>query len=98
MWAGQLAEYPDVYSFKRRIFRSLPSEFRQHLTLYNGITPEMSTIDAIVRQTRHLKQTLTSLRVGCRTDRQLEQGALTVTKSGPQRPTRQHDDQRYQRL
>jgi len=97
MWAGRLAEYPDVYSFKRRIFRSLPSEFHRHLTLYDGITPEMSTIDAIVRQTQHLEQTLTSLRVGRRTDRQLEQGALTVTKSGPQRPTRQRDDQRYQR-
>jgi len=27
-WAGQLAEYPDVYSFKRRIFGSLLGKFR----------------------------------------------------------------------
>ena len=26
-WAGRLAEYPDIYSFKRRIFGSLPGEF-----------------------------------------------------------------------
>lgn len=28
MWAGCLTEYPDPYSFRRRLFRGLPVEFR----------------------------------------------------------------------
>jgi len=93
-WAGRLAEYPDVYSFKRRIFGSLPGEFRQHLALFKNISPEISTIDQIVQETRHLEQTLTSLKVGRSTDRQ---PVLADAQSGLQRSTRPQDDQCYQR-
>ena len=93
-WAGRLAEYPDIYSFKRRIFGSLPSEFRRHLALFKSISPEVSTIDQIVQETRHLEQTLTSLKVGRSTERQ---PVLADAQSGPQKPTRQRDEQRYQR-
>jgi len=94
-WAGQLAEYPDVYSFKRRIFRSLPGKFCQHLALFKNISSEISTIDQIVQETQYLEQTLTSLKVGCSTNRQ---PVLADAQSGLQRSTRPQDDQCYQRL
>jgi len=33
MWAGRLAQYPDNYSFKRRIMNGLPSDCLYHLTM-----------------------------------------------------------------
>jgi hypothetical protein len=49
MWAGRLAQYPDEYSFKRRLLNGLPMEYRQHLIMYNGVSAENSSIDDIVR-------------------------------------------------
>jgi hypothetical protein len=47
-WAGRLAQYPDPYSFKRRLFNELPDKYQHHLALYNGISAEHSSIDDIV--------------------------------------------------
>jgi hypothetical protein len=48
LWAGWLAQYPDRYSFKRRLLNGLPTEYQDHLALYKGVTAECSTIDEIV--------------------------------------------------
>lgn len=61
-WAGRLAQYPDTYSFKRRLFNGLPDEYRRHLALYDGISAEHSSIDDIVQKARQLEKTLISLR------------------------------------
>jgi hypothetical protein len=49
-WAGRLAQYPDPYSFKRRLLNGLPDEYRHHLALYDGISAEHSSIDEIVQK------------------------------------------------
>jgi hypothetical protein len=48
MWAGRLAQYPDAYSFKRRLLNGLLIEFWNHLVLFDGISAEHSLIDKIV--------------------------------------------------
>jgi hypothetical protein len=50
MWARRLAQYPDPYSFKRRLLNGMPSEYRQHLALYDSISAEHSSIDDIVQK------------------------------------------------
>jgi len=96
-WAGRLTEYPDAYSFRRRLFKDLPAEFRRHLALYEGISPEMSTLDEIVQRTRHLEKTLTSLKVGRAIERQPDQGVSVASGGGLQRSNRPRIDQQYQR-
>jgi hypothetical protein len=87
MWAGRLAQYPDPYSFKRRLLNGLPSEFRHHLALYNGISAEHSSIDDIVREARHLEKTLISLRSGRNNEKQPALGTASVpVGASPQRP------------
>ena len=49
-WAGQIAQYPDLYSFKRRLFNGLPEEYQRHLALYDGISAKHSTIDNIMQK------------------------------------------------
>jgi hypothetical protein len=61
MWAGQLAQYPDQYSFKRRLLNGMPAKYKHHLALYEGISAEHSSIDDIVRRAQHLEKTLISL-------------------------------------
>jgi len=48
MWAGRLAQYPDQYSFKRRLFNGMPEEYQHHLALFKGISAEHSSLDAIL--------------------------------------------------
>ncbi len=86
MWAGRLAQYPDPYSFKRRLLNGLPPEYRHHLALYNGISAEHSSIDDIVREARHLEKTLVSLKSGRGTEKQPAQGTATPIGNGPQKP------------
>jgi len=57
MWAGQLAQYPDDYSFKRRIMNGLPSDCLYHLTMYDKLTAEHSSMEDIVQKARHYEQT-----------------------------------------
>jgi hypothetical protein len=47
MWAGRLAQYPDSYSFKRRLLNGLSREYRNHLALYEGISAEHSSINVL---------------------------------------------------
>jgi hypothetical protein len=61
LWAGRLAQFPDIYSFKRRLLNGLPFEYRQHLALYDGITAEHSSIDEILLRARRLERTLSAL-------------------------------------
>jgi Zinc knuckle len=83
LWAGRLAQFPDPYSFKRRLLNGLPAEYRHHLTLFDGITPEHSSITDIVLRAQCLEKTLTSMRSGC------VQNPTTVTPATDtlQRPT-----------
>ena len=48
MWARQLAQYPDQYSFKKRLLKRMPAEYQHHLVLYDGISAKHSLIDDIV--------------------------------------------------
>jgi len=48
MWAGQLAQYPDNYSFKQRIMNGLPSNCLYHLTMYNKLIAKHSSMEDIV--------------------------------------------------
>ena len=86
MWAGRLAQYPDPYSFKRRLLHGLPMEYRHHLALYNSISAEHSSIDDIVRKAQHLEKTLISLRSGRGAEKQPVQGTATPIGNGPQKP------------
>jgi hypothetical protein len=98
MWAGWLTEYPDPYSFWRKLFRGLPFEYRQHLALYNGISPEMSTIDDIVQQARNLEVTLISLKTGWGPERMPKVGVLVIARHGPQSSTKPRDKQLLRNL
>ena len=64
MWAGRLAQYPDAYSFKQRLLNGLPTEYRNHLVLYEGISAEHSSIDDIVQKTRRYEKILVTLKPG----------------------------------
>ena len=57
MWARWLAQHPDNYSFKQRIMNSLLSDCLYHLTIYNKLTAKHSSIEDIVWQAWHYKQT-----------------------------------------
>jgi len=85
MWARRLSQYPDDYSFKRRIMNSLPSDCLYHLTMYNKLTAEHSSMEDIMRQARHYEQTQASLKVGHNIKRQPSQGSSMPTTSGQQR-------------
>jgi hypothetical protein len=93
MWAGQLTEYPDPYSFWRKLFRGLPFEYRQHLALYNGISPETSTIDNIVQWARNLEVTLILLKTGQGPERMPEVGVSVIAGCRPQSSMKPHDKQ-----
>jgi hypothetical protein len=64
LWARWLVQYPDPYSFKRRLLNGMPAEYRHHLALYNGISAEHSSINDIVQRAQHLEKTLISLKLG----------------------------------
>jgi len=64
LWAGRLAQYPDLYSFKRRLLNRLLTEYRNHLTLYQGISAEHSLIDDIVHQARQYEKILATMGPG----------------------------------
>ena len=85
MWAGRLAQYPDPYSFKRRLLNGMPPEYRHHLALYDGISAEHSTIDEIVRRARKLEKTLVLLKTVRIPDRNPQQGTASPAISGVQR-------------
>ena len=86
MWAGRLAQYPDPYSFKRRLLKGMPAEYRQHLALYDGISAEHSSIDDIVQKARQLEKTLISLKLGQGTDKPSTPASTSPAGSGYQRP------------
>jgi hypothetical protein len=92
LWAGRLAQYPDEYSFKRRLFNGLPSELRYHLALYEGVSAEQSTISAIVSKARHIEKTLISLRSGRKPDERSAYEAGTIGTR--QRSVRSNDQSR----
>ena len=50
MWAGQLAQHPDDYSFKWRIMNGLPSDCLYHLAMYDKLTAKHSSIEDIMQQ------------------------------------------------
>jgi len=93
MWAGRLAQYPDPYSFKRRLLNGMPAEYKHHLALYEGISAEHSSIDDIVRRARHLEKTLISLGSGKSTGRQSEDGTSTLPGGTTQKPAGTHERQ-----
>ena len=88
MWAGRLTQYPDEYSFKRRLLNGLPSDLRYHLALYDGVSAEHSSINEIVSKARHLEKTLISIRSGRRTEGQSMPGTPGNTGATPQRSER----------
>jgi hypothetical protein len=94
MWAGRLAQYPDPYSFKRRLLNGMPSEYRHHLALYDGVSAEHSSIDEIVQKARHLEKTLTSLRSGRGADKQHTPNAPVPTGNGQHKAVRPQYNQR----
>jgi hypothetical protein len=61
LWAGRLAQYPDEYSFKRRLYNGLPEDYKHHLALYEGISTEHSSIDDIVQKARKYEKIMISL-------------------------------------
>jgi hypothetical protein len=58
MWAGRLAHYPNPYSFKRRLLNGLPTEYRNHLALYEGVSAEHSSIDDIILKARRYEKAM----------------------------------------
>ena len=64
MWAGRLAQYPDAYSFKQSLLNGLPTEYRNHLVLYKGISAEHSSINDIVQKARRYEKILVTLKPG----------------------------------
>jgi hypothetical protein len=78
LWAGQLAQFPDSYSFKRRFLNGLPVEHQHHLALFEGITPEHSSITDIVLRARRLEKTLIFMRSGRMPDRYSAQSPVTA--------------------
>ena len=86
MWAGRLAQYPDPYSFKRRLFNGLPEEYRRHLALHEHVSAEHSSIDDIVSSARRLEKTLTTMKTVRGPDRPPMQGVVTTGRTGYQRP------------
>jgi hypothetical protein len=93
LWAGRLAQYPDEYSFKRRLFNGLLMEYRQHLTLYNGISAEHSSIDNIMLKAQCLEKTLISMRSGRRLERYSAQSPAMIAVASPQREVTSRDRQ-----
>jgi hypothetical protein len=85
LWAGRLAQYPDEYSFRRRLFGGLLMEHRQHLTLYDGISAEHSSIDDIMLKAQCLEKTLISMRSGRGFERQSVQSPAIPAVANPQR-------------
>ena len=64
MWAGRLAQYPDAYSFKQRLLNGLPTEYQNHLVLYEGISAKNSSINDIVQKTCRYEKIWVTLRPG----------------------------------
>ena len=81
IWAGRLTQYPDKYSFKQRLLNGLPSEYRHHLVLYEGISAENSSINDIVRKAQRLKKTMTSLKSG-----HMVSQTMPISTTNPARP------------
>lgn len=90
LWAGRLTQYPDEYSFKRRIFNGLPKDLRHHLTLYEGVSAEMSSIDDIVSRARHVEKIFMVLGSEHRSDGHATPGTPGTAKMH-QRSTRSND-------
>ena len=95
MWAGQLAQYPDPYSFKRILLNGMPAEYRHHLVLFKGVSAENSSIDEIVQKVQQLERTLISLKSGQGLEKHSEQVATTANDRC-QRPTGSHKRQHLQ--
>lgn len=48
MLVGQLTQYPNPYSFRRRLLNGMPKDYCHYLNLYKGISVEHSLIDDII--------------------------------------------------
>jgi hypothetical protein len=92
MWAGRLAQFPDAYSFKRRLLNGLLAEYRHHLALFAGIMPKHSSITDIVQQAHHLEKTLSSLKLGHVLNHYSAQSPVTALTAAdaPQRTPNSH--------
>jgi hypothetical protein len=85
MLAGRLAQYPDPYSFRRRLLNGMPEDYRRYLALYKGVSAEHSSIDDIVQNARTYEKTIASWRSGRTTDRRPDHRSSTPTSSGQHR-------------
>lgn len=96
MWARRLAQYPDLYLFKRHLFNGLPEEYQRHLTLHEHMSAEHSSIDDIVSGAWRLEKTLTTMKLVWGPDRLPMQGAVTTGKAAYQWPLGQQERSRLQ--
>jgi len=84
-WAARIAQYPDLYSFKRKLFNRLLDNYRCHLVIYDKISAEHSTLDEIVGRARDLEKVLASVEPGRGPDRQGMQSGTATARRMPQR-------------
>jgi len=68
-WAVRIAQYPDSYSFKRKLFKGLLDNYQRHLAIYDRISAEHSTLDEIVGRAQDLEKVLASVESGQGPDR-----------------------------
>jgi len=47
-WAARITQYPDSYSFKRKLFNGLLDNYQCHLAIYDRISAKHSMLDEIV--------------------------------------------------
>lgn len=64
LWAGRLAQYPDPYSFRRRLFTGLPADIRLHVALYKGVSAENSSMQDIVHHAREYEKIQATIGLG----------------------------------
>jgi hypothetical protein len=86
MLAGRLAQYPDPYSFRRRLLNGMPEEYRRYLALYKGVSAEHSSIDDIVQNARAYEKTIASWRSGRASEKRPESTPSTFAGNGQRKP------------
>ena len=93
MLAGRLAQYPDPYSFRRRLLNGMPKDYRRYLALYKGVSAEHSLIDDIVHITRLYEKTMASWKFGQAPEKQPDNKSTTPTSGGQHRSFGSRDTQ-----
>jgi hypothetical protein len=94
MLAGRLAQYPDPYSFKRRLLNGMPEDYRRYLALYKGVSAEHSSIDDIVQIARLYERTMATWRSGRASEKRPDYKSTTPTGGGQHRSLGSRDAQR----